>query len=179
MDEARELSRETVHAGDAFEVHLRLYRHADGEQVTRTVAAHPPSVVIVAHDDDRVWLVRQPREPVGEAGLLELPAGKIERSDASPVAAARRELAEEAGKAAARWEFLGSFYLAPGYSDEEVHLFIATDLSDVARPPAPDTRRMSVEPHPLSELDALIAGAGEACTLVGLMALQRRVCSRA
>ena len=175
MAEARELSRETVHAGDAFEVHLRLYRHADGEQVTRTVAAHPSSVVIVAHDDDRVWLVRQPREPVGEAGLLELPAGKIERSDASPAAAARRELAEEAGKAAARWEFLGSFYLAPGYSDERVHLFIATDLSDVARPPAPDTRRMTVEPHPLSELDALIAGAGEACTLVGLMALQRRL----
>jgi 8-oxo-dGTP pyrophosphatase MutT (NUDIX family) len=175
MDEAREISRKTVHAGDAFEVHLRLYRYADGEQVTRTVAAHPSSVVIVAHDDDRVWLVRQPREPVGEAGLLELPAGKIERSDASPAAAARRELAEEAGKAAARWEFLGSFYLAPGYSDEQVHLFIATDLSDVARPPAPDTRRMTVEPHPLSELDALIAGAGEACTLVGLMALQRRL----
>jgi 8-oxo-dGTP pyrophosphatase MutT (NUDIX family) len=174
MDEARELSRETVHVGDAFEVHLRVYRHADGEQVTRTVAAHPSSVVIVAHDDERVWLVRQPREPVGEAGLLELPAGKIEPSDASPAAAARRELAEEAGKAAARWEFLGSFYLAPGYSDEQVHLFIATDLSDVARPPAPDTRRMTIEPHPLSELDALIAGAREACTLVGLMALQRR-----
>lgn len=50
--------------------------------------------------------------------MLELPAGKIERSDESPLAAARRELAEEAGKAAAHWEELGSFYLAPGYSDE-------------------------------------------------------------
>jgi ADP-ribose pyrophosphatase len=161
--------------GDAFEVHLRRYRHADGEQVTRTVAAHPPSVVIIAHDAERVWLVRQPREAVGEAGLLELPAGKIEPSDESPLAAARRELAEEAGKAAARWEPLGSFYLAPGYSDEEVHLFVATELSDVARPPAPDTARMTVESHPLIELDALIAGAREACTLLGLMALRRRL----
>ena len=132
-------------------------------------------MVIVAHDGDHVWLVRQPREPVGEAGLLELPAGKIERSDASPEAAARRELAEEAGKAAARWELVASFYLAPGYSDEEVHLFVATDLSDVARPPAPDNHRIAVEPHPLGELDALIAGAREACTLVGLMALRRRL----
>ena len=74
----------------------------DGSEYEREVVGHPGAVAIVAHDDERLYLVRQPREAVGEDDLLELPAGKLDVEGESPLECARRELAEEAGKCAHR-----------------------------------------------------------------------------
>jgi ADP-ribose pyrophosphatase len=96
----------------------------------REVVRHPPASVIVAVDDRRlVWLVRSPR-PVAEGSLVEVPAGLVDPGE-SPEQAARRELHEECGVQAERWEELASAYSSPGYSDERIHVFLATELRQV------------------------------------------------
>jgi len=82
--------------------------------------------------DGRVALVRQYRVAVGDA-LLEIPAGGLDLaadgSKEKPLDAARRELEEETGFRAGTWRQLGSFFSAPGFTSEQIHLFLATDLS--------------------------------------------------
>ena len=91
---------------------------------------HPGSVAVVAHDGEHVWLVRQPREATGVPDLLELPAGKLDVEGETPLECGRRELAEEIGKAAASWEHLTACFTSPGFTDEQCHVYLATDLSD-------------------------------------------------
>ena len=98
--------------------------------MTRQWVAHPGSVAIVAHDGEHVWLVRQPREATGDPDLLELPAGKLDEEGESPLECGQRELAEEIGKAAASWEHLTTYFTSAGFTDEQCHIFLATDLRD-------------------------------------------------
>jgi 8-oxo-dGTP pyrophosphatase MutT (NUDIX family) len=117
--------------------------------------------------------VRQPREAVDEQSLLELPAGKLDAEGEGPLETAKRELAEEIGKQAAEWEPLGSFYTSPGFTNEQVHLFLASGLSDVdERPEVHENERIDVEVRPLDELEALIAEATDSKTIIGLARLQ-------
>jgi 8-oxo-dGTP pyrophosphatase MutT (NUDIX family) len=159
--------------GRMISVRVERFRHDDGEEVTREVAVHPGAAVIVAHDPDSLYMVSQPREVVGEQSLLELPAGKIDRGE-DPLATARRELAEEIGKAAASWELLKRCYSSPGFSDEAYHLYLATELAD-AGSEAEDDERIEVEAIPLAELDGAIARCRDAKSLVGLLLLRERL----
>ena len=84
---------EEAWSGKILTVRVDRFRHDDGEEVTREYAKHPGAAVVVAHDEESVYLVSQPREAVGEQRLLELPAGKLDAAEA-PEATARRELAE-------------------------------------------------------------------------------------
>ena len=98
-------------------------------------------MAIVAIDaDDRVALVRQWRLPAN-AALLEIPAGGLDVADdgtkEEPLVAARRELEEETGLRAGTWRKLAAFYSAPGFTDELMHLYLATDLT-----PASDDGRL-------------------------------------
>jgi 8-oxo-dGTP pyrophosphatase MutT (NUDIX family) len=112
--------------------------------------------------------VRQPREAVGEERLLELPAGKLDVEGENPLEAAKRELGEEVGRAAARWRELKRFYSSPGFTDEEVWVFLATELSDV--PAQHDAQeRIEVVRQPLEELDAAIDECADAKSLIGLL----------
>jgi ADP-ribose pyrophosphatase len=88
---------------------------------------HADSVTILPVDEKgQIWFVSQYR--VGaNADLLELPAGVIEK-DETPLACAQREVQEEIGMAARKFQLLGSFYLAPGYCNEINHAFIAREL---------------------------------------------------
>jgi 8-oxo-dGTP pyrophosphatase MutT (NUDIX family) len=168
------LGSETVWEGKIASVHLDRVRHADGEEVVRERVGHPGAVAIVAHDDEHVWMVRQPREAVREPALLEVPAGKLDVEDEPPLETGKRELAEEIGKEAASWRHLTSFWSSPGFSDERVHVYLATDLRDSAnRPAADDTERIEIVPWPLGELDALIDQCEDAKSLVGLLWLRR------
>jgi 8-oxo-dGTP pyrophosphatase MutT (NUDIX family) len=152
------------------------FRHEDGEEVAREVVAHPGAVGVVVLDEERrLWLVRQPREAIGVPDLLEIPAGKLDEEGESPLEAGRRELAEEIGKRAEHWEPLGSFFTSPGFTDEEVHLFLATGISDVdVRPEVDENERIHVETRPLSDLDAILAETKDSKTLIALLKLKSR-----
>jgi len=170
------IATETVYEGGFFAVRRDRFRHEDGEEVQRDIATHPGAVGVVVLDGDDLWFVRQPREAVGSPDLLELPAGKLDVEGEPPLETARRELAEEIGKQAERWEPLGSFYTSPGFSDEEVHLFLATGISDVAeRPAVAEDERIDVEVRPLADLDAILAEAKDSKTLIGLQRLKQRL----
>jgi 8-oxo-dGTP pyrophosphatase MutT (NUDIX family) len=167
---------ETIYEGGFITVRRDTYRHEDGDEVQREVVAHPGAVGVVVLDGDDLWLVRQPREAVGSPDLLELPAGKLDEEGESPLETAKRELAEEIGKQAAEWEPLGSFYTSPGFADEEVHLYLATGISDVGeRPEVEENERIDVEVRPLSELDAILAETKDSKTLIGLHRLRARL----
>ena len=165
----------TIYEGMIITVSMDTFRHEDGEEVEREIARHPGAVGIVAHDGQSLYLVRQPREPIGSSDLLELPAGKLDEEGEDPLETAKRELAEEIGKAADDWESLGSFFTSPGFSDEEVHLFLATGLRDVDRPAVEEDERIELCVHPLSDLDALIDESRDSKTLIGLYELRRRL----
>jgi 8-oxo-dGTP pyrophosphatase MutT (NUDIX family) len=169
------IGEEVVWKGRLSTVRVDSFRHDDGAEVTREVIAHPGAVGVVAIDDTYVWLVRQPREVVGEV-TLELPAGKLDVEGEAPLETARRELAEEIGKAAERWESLGWFWSSPGFTNERVELFLAEGLSDAVDAAVDDEERIEVVPWPLDRLDQAIAECHDSKSLVGLLrlALRRR-----
>src|SRR5204863_1472804 len=134
----------------------------------REVIGHPGAVVIAAHDAEMLWMVRQPREPVGEPALLELPAGKLDVPGESPLDCAKRELAEEIGKGASEWRELKRFYTSPGFAEEEVIVYLATDLHD-ASAEAEEEERLEVVAWPLAELDRAIAECRDAKSLIGML----------
>jgi ADP-ribose pyrophosphatase len=163
-----------VFDGSFFEVRAGRFRHEDGGETERLWVEHQGSVGIVAHDGERIWLVRQPREAVGVPDLLEVPAGKLDVDGESPLECARRELAEEVGKSARTWELMTTFFTSPGFTNEECHIFLATDLSDdPGREIA--SERIDVETHPLSALGDLIAQCRDSKTLIGLALLHDRL----
>lgn len=109
-------------------------RMSDGTVAARDVVEHPGAVAVVALDEqDRIVLVRQYRHPVGRF-LDELPAGLLDVDGEPALVAARRELAEEAGLAAATWRTLVDVHTTPGGSDEAVRVFLARDLTPASAP---------------------------------------------
>jgi 8-oxo-dGTP pyrophosphatase MutT (NUDIX family) len=167
---------ETLLEGKFFSVRKDVFRHEDGEDAEREVVVHTGAVGIVALDGEDLWLVRQPREAIGSPDLLEIPAGKLDEEGEEPLETAKRELAEEIGKQAETWEPLGAFYTSPGFTNEQVHLFLATGLSNVdERPEVEENERIDVEVRQLSELEALIAEATDSKTIIGLARLQAKL----
>jgi ADP-ribose pyrophosphatase len=124
-------------------------------------------VAVVAHDGEHLWLVRQPREAVGDY-VLELPAGKLDEEGEDVLATAKRELAEEIGKAGKTWERLTTFYASPGFSDEEIHVYLATDLHD-EQAHTDEIERIEIVKVPLSDIDDVIRANRDSKTLVGLL----------
>jgi ADP-ribose pyrophosphatase len=159
---------EEVWRGRIADVRVERWRTEDGEEVEREVVGHPGAVAIVAHDGEQVYLVRQPREPVAEPRLLELPAGKLDEEGEDALDTAKRELAEEIGKGARSWKHLTTFYSSPGFSDEEIHVYLATDLYD-EQAEADENERIEIETVPLSGLDDVIRDNRDSKTLVGLL----------
>jgi 8-oxo-dGTP pyrophosphatase MutT (NUDIX family) len=157
-----------VYEGKVISVRVDEFRYEDGSTAEREIAAHPGAVAVVAHDGESVYLVRQPREAVGEDRLLELPAGKLDVEGEGPLETAQRELAEEIGKRAAEWRELKRFYTSPGFAEEEVRVFLATELSD-ALAEAEEEERIEIVPWPLEDLDGAIAECVDSKSLIGLL----------
>lgn len=162
---------EEVWQGRIAGVRIDSFRADDGEEYAREVVTHPGAVGVVAHDGERLYLVRQPREAVDEQALLEIPAGKLDHDGEDALATAKRELAEEIGKGAREWRHLTTFYSSPGFSDEQVHVYLATGLYD-ERAESDEDERIEVETVPLSELDDVIRGCRDSKTLIGLLWLK-------
>jgi ADP-ribose diphosphatase len=160
-------SRET-HDGEQVTVRIDEFRYPDGETAEREIVAHPGAVAVIAHDDRHFFMVRQPREAVGEESLLELPAGKLDEEGESPIDCAKRELVEEVGIEAEQWRELKVIYSSPGFTDEKVHIFVAAELTKVDAQPG-EGERIEIVEVPLDELDETIEACSDAKSLVGLL----------
>lgn len=159
---------EEVWKGRIGVVRVERFRHDDGEIVQREVIEHPGAAVVLPFDGERIWLVRQPREVVGEESLLELPAGKLDTEGEEMLDMAKRELREEIGKSARQWRFLTRFYASPGFTNEEIHAFLATDLYDDAVE-CEENERIEVVSEPIMRLDEVIRSCRDSKSLVALL----------
>jgi ADP-ribose pyrophosphatase len=165
---------ETIHSqaiyqGRAFSVRKDQVKLPDGAETVLDIVEHIGAVTILPIDSKgQVWFVRQYRHAAG-IEMLELPAGTLEPGEA-PDTCAHREIREEIGMAAGNLQKIGTFYLAPGYSTEFMHIFLATDLS-----PAPldgDVDEfLSVEYFPIVQIPDLIR-AGDIIDAKSLAAFQ-------
>src|SRR5215210_247180 len=130
----RVLDSEQVYEGRVISLRRDTVTMPGGGSSVREIVHHPGAVAVVALDaDGRVVLVRQYRHPVGRH-LWELPAGLRDSDGEPPLETAKRELAEEAQLAAARWSLLTTSYSSPGFCDEQVLIYLAEELADVERP---------------------------------------------
>lgn len=109
-----------------------------GFTIKRSIIRHPGSAVMMAVEEKRILLVRQFRLPA-QAELWELPAGRLDPGEA-PLQAAKRELREETGYSAAKWQELAAFYPSPGYVEEHMTIFLATELTAGTAEPMDDER---------------------------------------
>lgn len=168
-------SGRTVYTGRVVRLDVDDVELADGTAAVREAVRHPGAVVIVPlTTDDRVVLVRQFRYVPGMV-LTELPAGTLKPGEA-PETCARRELAEETGHAAGRLEHAASFYSAPGFCDEIVHCFIASDLTAAEAGEPDEDERIEIEVVPFAEaIERVRAGRiRDAKTVAGLLLVADR-----
>lgn len=175
MSEGGELKRvggKLVYRGPIASVRMDRFQYPDGSKDVRQVVVHPGAVCMLAHDNRTLYMVRQPREPVEEPALLELPAGKLDVAGETPLECAQRELAEEIGKSAGDWRRLKSFYASPGFATERIHLFLATELYET-KAKTGSGERIEVVEVPLTELDEAIRQCEDAKSLVGLLTLKQ------
>lgn len=122
------IASQNIYQGKAVNLWVERVKYPDGREISLEVIHHPGAVTILPVDEDgQVWFVCQYRHPVGGM-FLELPAGTMEKGEA-PEETAAREIREEIGMAAGKITKLGSFYMAPGYSDEYMHVYLATQLT--------------------------------------------------
>jgi ADP-ribose pyrophosphatase len=153
------MDREVVFTGKIFQVVRK-----DGWEIVE----HRDAVAIVPVSEGQVTLVRQLRAAVG-GKVLELPAGLLEDGE-TPLESARRELREETGLHGGEWVEVAAFFTSPGFTDEKIHLFIATGLEQGEASPE-DTEELEVVRVALDQVPSLLDELEDAKTLAGLLLL--------
>lgn len=130
MKSLREKTLKTteIYNGKVFKITRDDVELCDGYKSIREVVHHNGGVVIVAEKDNKILMVQQYRYPTKET-LYELPAGKLDKLGEDILSAAKRELEEETGYIAQKWEDLGFIWTSPGFCSEKLHLFKATNLT--------------------------------------------------
>lgn len=122
------VKRDNIFKGRVLEFYVDTVELPGGVEATRELVHHPGGVAVVPVDSEGyVYLVRQYRKPYEEV-VLEIPAGKRDKGE-EPIIGARRELSEETGLVAGKYVSLGEFYPSPGYVDEVIYLYLATELT--------------------------------------------------
>ena len=122
------LTSEQVYKGKIVNIRLDSVELVNGKTSFREVVEHAGGVVILAVDDNnRAYMVRQFRYPIGRA-MLEVPAGKIEKGE-DPLEGAIRELREETGLTAEKLVYFGGTYPSPGFCDEQLHIYLALGIT--------------------------------------------------
>lgn len=125
--EEKTMKTEKIYEGKMINLRIDTVELPDKKYSKREIIEHPGAVgILPITDDGSMILVRQFRKAV-EKNLLEIPAGKIEIYE-EPKETALRELSEETGYTPQKMEYLFEFYTSPGFSDEKIYLFLATDL---------------------------------------------------
>jgi len=163
-----------IYAGRVVTLRLKYLEQPDGSRRLREIVEHAPGAAVVAVDDEgQVLLVRQPR-PAVATRLLELPAGLVDPGE-QPIDCARRELAEETGYSASELEPLVSFYTSPGFSNELIHIFVASGLHEMAVH-HDEEEEIELVRLPLEQAirQVMESELSDAKTITGLLAYARR-----
>ncbi|WP_439660515.1 NUDIX domain-containing protein [Lentzea sp. HUAS TT2] len=178
----RTVSSEDVHVGRVVALRIDEVEMPGGGTAKREIVEHMGAVAVVAVDDaGEVVLIHQYRHALGRH-LWELPAGLLDHHGEEPVIGARRELAEEVGLDAARWETLVDVAASPGFTDEVVRVYLARELSEVEREvQGEEEADLEIHRFPLDEA-VRMAIAGEivnASAISGLIAAREVLAGRA
>jgi 8-oxo-dGTP pyrophosphatase MutT (NUDIX family) len=146
-----------VFKGRVLTLNLETVTLPNGRVAELEIAHHPGGAAVVAIDGaGRVCLLRQFRHAAG-GWVTEIPAGKLDDGE-PPLKCARRELAEEAGVEAGRWDRLGEYLSSPGVLTEVIHVYLARDLTPVQAKPE-EHEVFEVEWLPIAEaVDKASAG---------------------
>ena len=168
------MAREIVHVGRKIRVAVDTTRASDGSVIRRDAILHPGAVVILpVLDADRIVILRNHRFVIGET-LWELPAGTVE-PDEPLQKCAERELAEETGYVADKWQSLGYLYASPGVLDEKLHLFVAEELRSGPARPEPDEQLQAVTIRFDEAIRMCLAGEiKDAKTITSLLLWEKR-----
>lgn len=171
-----------IYRGDYLSIRIDTVERTDGTRAKREVVGHPGAVAILALDDqDRVLMVRQYRAPAART-LREIPAGTLDIDPVTgaiedPDLAAPRELEEETGYRAGSLRRLTSFWTAPGFATELMHLYLATDLvpADEGRLGPDEDERLELDHVALDEALAAVdrGEIGDAKSILALLWLDR------
>jgi 8-oxo-dGTP pyrophosphatase MutT (NUDIX family) len=177
----RHVGDRRVHQGYMWRVVVGAFEGPDGELFERDVIRSPGAVgvvpLLIEDGVPTVVFVRQYRAPL-DGYLLEIPAGMRDVADEPPELTAKRELIEEAGLSPGRVEYLTEYYSAAGMTDSILTLYLATDLTPVARDvQGPEESNMEVLQLPLAEaVEMVLRGEiNDAKTVIGLLLVDRRL----
>lgn len=171
------LDEDLIYEGYVMTISKGRFRAPDGTVFERDVMRHPGAVAVLPLDGDEVVLLRQYRSALN-AVLWEIPAGLRDVEGEPPEQTAQRELIEEVGLRAGSLELLTSIHNAVGYSDEQIHIFLGTDLEAVEREltTSPEELEMEIVRMPISQAETMIT-SGEITdgkTVIGILAALRR-----
>jgi 8-oxo-dGDP phosphatase len=178
----RTVSSEDVHVGRVVALRVDEVEMPGGGTAKREIVEHMGAVAVVAVDDaGQVVLIHQYRHALGRH-LWELPAGLLDHDGEEPVIGARRELAEEVGLDAARWDTLVDTAASPGFTDEVVRVYLARELSEVDREvQGEEEADLEIHRFPLDEAVRMVL-AGEvvnSSAVAGLLAAREVLEGRA
>jgi ADP-ribose pyrophosphatase len=169
MNSERTIDSKTIYQGRILNLRVDTVELPSGRRTRREIVEHVGCAATVAIDSEsNVLLVRQFRKAV-EQMLLEIPAGKIEPGEEA-IDCARRELEEETGYRADKMECLGGFYSSPGFCNEYLHLYLATELQPIEQAEAQEA--IEVVHLSLNKIPELIA-SGEICDAKSIAGLLR------
>jgi len=152
--EEKTVSEKHIYTGNIINVELLTVTLPDGRQATRDIIKHPgASAVIPLNEKGEMYMVRQYRKPI-EAISLEIPAGKLDQGE-DPRICAERELKEETGLSAGKITHLVSVHSTPGFSNEILHLYAATDLCE-GESCADEDEFISTEKYTVEQLEDMV-----------------------
>jgi len=152
--EEKTIAEKHIYSGNIINVDLLTVTLPDGRQATRDIVSHPgASVVVPLNEKGEVYMVRQYRKPI-ETVSLEIPAGKLDHGE-DPKVCAERELKEETGLIAENLTHLVSIHSTPGFSNEVLHLYVATGLSE-GESCADEDEFISTEKYTVAELEGMV-----------------------
>lgn len=149
-----------LYDGHILRLHQQIVELPNGKPAEREIVEHHGAVAILALADlEHAYFVRQWRAPLAHE-TWEIPAGKIDPLETDPLAVAKRELNEEIGQAANKWQLLSRFYSSPGFATEKMSLYLAQDLQKIAHKRALDADEfLEVKLFTLPEINAYLTSS--------------------
>lgn len=175
--EEKTMRCERIYEGKILNLKIETVELPNKKYSKREIIEHPNGVAIIAIVEESLVMVKQYRKAVDRA-MLELPAGLLEVNE-EPKEAALRELKEETGYESEKIEYVMEFYTSPGYCNEKIYLFLATDLREGVAMPEPDESVVH-EKYPIEDLVKMVSRGEilDSKTIIGINIAQNYLLSK-